>query len=146
VYPAQGSNDRDPIEVLDNLSLTLADGLQDNHGLNLAEGGDHTVKDVTQPGEAQDVPVHRQTFASYLLEYHRLHETAMATATTTTATLSPSETGSELITDSPVSDDNDATTTTTTTSTTTSRRGRYMPAFPNPCRPRFGAAQPVPPA
>jgi hypothetical protein len=105
VYPAEGSNHRDPIEVLDNLSLTLADGLRDNHGLNLAEDGDHTSKDVTQPGEAQDM--HRQTFAAYLLEYHRLHETAMATATATTATLSPSETGSELITAAPVSDDND---------------------------------------
>lgn len=101
VYPAQGSNHRDPVKVLDNLSLALADGLRDNHGLNLAEGGDHSSKDATQPGEAQDM--HRQSFAAYLLEYHRLHETAGAT----TATLSPSEAGSELITGAAsVSNDN----------------------------------------
>jgi hypothetical protein len=97
-YPAQGLNhsDRDPVKVLDNLSLALVDGLTDNHGLNLAEGGDHSSKDATQPGEAQDM--HRQSFAAYLLEYHRLHETARAGAIT--AMLSPSEVdaGSELIT------------------------------------------------
>ncbi|KAF2814225.1 uncharacterized protein BDZ99DRAFT_437051 [Mytilinidion resinicola] len=100
VYPAQGSNHKDPIKVLDNLSLALADGLRDHAGgLNLAEGGDHSSKDATQPGEAQDM--HRQSFAAYLLEYHRLRETGRAT----TATLSPSEAGSELITAASVSDD-----------------------------------------
>ncbi|KAF2489003.1 hypothetical protein BU16DRAFT_220854 [Lophium mytilinum] len=98
VYPAQGSNYKDPIKVLDNLSLALADGLR-NHAGSLAEGGDHSSKDATQPGEAQDM--HRQSFAAYLLEYHRLLETARAT----TATLSPSEAGSELITAASVSDD-----------------------------------------
>ena len=92
VYPAHGSNHRDPVKVLDNLSLALADGLRDNHGLNLAEGVDHSSKDATQPGKAQNM--HRQSFAAYLLEYHRLHETARAI----TATLSLSEPGSELIT------------------------------------------------
>ena len=92
VYPAQDSNHKDPVKVLDNLSLALADGLRDNHGLNLAEGGDHSSKDATQPGEAQHM--HRQSFAAYLLEYHRLYETKRAT----TATLKPSEAGSELVT------------------------------------------------
>jgi hypothetical protein len=81
VYPWQGSNHRDPIKALDNLSLALADGLRDNHGLNLAEGGDHSSKDATQPGQAQDM--HRQSFAAYLLEYHRLYESARATTANT---------------------------------------------------------------
>ena len=72
----QGSNAKDPIKVLDNLSLALADGLRDNNGLNLVEGVNHSAKDATRPGKAQDV--HRQTFAAYILEYHRLHKTARA--------------------------------------------------------------------
>tara|TARA_R110002003_G_scaffold55_4_gene4947 strand:+ start:3057 stop:5195 length:2139 start_codon:yes stop_codon:yes gene_type:complete len=86
VYPAQGSNHQDPIKVLDNLALALADGLRDNHGLNLSEEGDHSSKDATRPGEAQDM--HRKSFAAYLIEYHQLLETAMATLSPSTASVS----------------------------------------------------------
>lgn len=74
----------DPIEVLDNFSLALADGMRNNHGKELAEGDNHIHKNATLPGEAQDD--HRSSFAKYVLEYHDLLEA-------TTATLSPSEVG-----------------------------------------------------
>ncbi|PMD12034.1 hypothetical protein NA56DRAFT_587853 [Hyaloscypha hepaticicola] len=53
VYPAHGSNHRDPVKVLDNLSLALADGLRDNHGLNLAEGTARAITatlSLSEPG------------------------------------------------------------------------------------------------
>lgn len=88
VYPAHSSSHRDPIEVLDNLSLALADGFRDSPAVILAEGADPISKDATQPGKAQYM--HRQSFAAYLLEYDRLHKIAI----TTSATLSQSEAGS----------------------------------------------------
>jgi hypothetical protein len=84
-YPSQESHNRDPIEVLDHLSLALAGGLHDNHAQELAEGDDHSSKNATLPGKAQDI--HRRSFARYMLDYHELLED-------TTARVPPSEVGS----------------------------------------------------
>lgn len=84
VWDTAYTSQADPIEVLDNLSLALADGMRNNHGKELAEGEDHSHKNATHPGEAQDN--HRSSFAKYVLEYHELLES-------TTATLTPSEVG-----------------------------------------------------